>query len=132
MREVNLPHVVAAVEAAFRQYEEALVRHDIQVLDAYFWPHPLTVRFGMEENLYGGDAIRAYRQQCQPVHPGRLLQRTIVTTFGEDFATVSAEFTAPDTLQIGRQMQTWVRFGETPGWLIVAAHVSLVSPDRLT
>lgn len=122
--EINLPHVVAELESIFNAYEEALVRHDVQLLDQMFWYHPQTVRYGVAENLYGGDAIRTYRMACLPVHPERSVRNTVITSFGEDFATVSAEFTAPDTDKIGRQLQTWVRFPE--GWRVVAAHVSLI------
>lgn len=71
----------------------------------------------------GGEAIRQYRKACAPVHPTRLLQRTVITSFGRDYATVSTEFTADDSPQPGRQMQTWVRIDGN--WRIVAAHVSL-------
>lgn len=121
--EVNLPHVVAELQAVFDAYEDALIRHDVGLLDELFWYHPQTVRFGVAENLYGGEAIRLYRMACLPVHPERRISKAVFTSFGENFATVSAEFVAPDTDKIGRQLQTWVRFPE--GWRVVAAHVSL-------
>ena len=122
--EINLPYVVAQLQAAFDAYEDALVRHDVLRLDEMFWYHPQTVRYGVAENLYGGEAIRRYRMACMPVHPERRIYNTVITSFGEDFGTISAEFTAPDTDKIGRQLQTWVRFPE--GWRVVAAHVSLI------
>lgn len=122
--EINLPHVVAELQTVFDAYEDALVRHDVVLLDELFWYHPQTVRYGVAENLYGGETIRQYRMACKPVHPERHIYNTVITSFGEDFATVSAEFTAPDTDKIGRQLQTWVRFPE--GWRVVAAHVSLI------
>jgi hypothetical protein len=59
----------------------------------------------------------------------RTCSRTVITTYGSDFAVASTLFhrvTAPD--KIGRQMQTWVRFDE--GWRIVAAHVSMIDQGR--
>ena len=123
---LNLAPVVAQVQAAFDAYEAALLRHDVLQLDEFFWYHPHTVRFGVAENLYGGAMIRQYRMACQPVHPGRRIEKTVITTFGHDFATVAAEFSAPDTDAIGRQLQSWVRFPE--GWRVVSAHVSLIPP----
>ena len=121
---VNLAPVAAQVQAAFDAYEMALLRHDVLQLDEFFWYHPNTVRFGVAENLYGGATIRAYRMACQPVHPGRRIEKLVITTFGHDFATVAAEFSAPDTEAIGRQLQSWVRFPQ--GWRVVSAHVSLI------
>lgn len=121
---INLPDVVAELDDAFEQYEAALLRHDVAALDRFFWYDPQTVRYGVAENLYGGEEIRVYRMACAPVHPGRKIVRKVVTGFGRSVGTVSAEFTAPDTARLGRQMQTWVRFPE--GWRIVAAHVSVI------
>ena len=52
----------------------------------------------------------------------RELLRTVITTYGRDFATANTEFLRG--ARHGRQSQTWVRFPE--GWRIVAAHVSLM------
>ena len=120
---INLPEVVAELEQVFAQYEDALVRHDLEALDRFFWDHPATVRYGVAENLYGSEEIRAYRRAAAPVHPGRRIMRKAVSSFGSDAGTVSVEFTAPDSEAIGRQMQTWVRLRE--GWRVVAAHVSM-------
>ncbi len=54
----------------------------------------------------------------QPFH-------TVITTFGENYAVCSTEFTREGSERIGRQQQTWVRFA--CGWRIVAAQVSLMS-----
>lgn len=122
--QTNKPDVIAALGAAFDDYETALVRNDIATLDRHFWHDPQTVRYGVAENLYGGEAIRRYRRQCLPVHPERRILNRVTTTFGDNYGTVSVEFSAPDDPRIGRQMQTWVRFPE--GWRIVAAHVSML------
>ena len=55
--------------------------------------------------------------------PGRALFDTVITTFGDDFATVSTQFRDGVSERVGRQMQTWARFED--GWKVVAAHVSV-------
>ena len=121
---INAPDCVASVRSAFEAYEKALIDNNLAVLDDYFWMSEFTVRFGVAENLYGAEAIQAYRRQCQPVGPRRTLHGTVVTTFGDCFATVSTQFRDGETDHRGRQMQTWVRFAD--GWKVVAAHVSLM------
>jgi len=123
--DINLPDVKAEVETAFGRYEAALVSNDVDALQALFWDSAHTIRYGMTENLYGHDEIGAFRAARSPVGLARTTSRTVITTFGRDFATASTLFhreTAPG--KVGRQMQTWVR---TPsGWRVVAAHVSLI------
>ena len=121
--DVNLPHVLAEVKAVFQHYEAALNRNDLAALDAYFWHHPLVVRYGITENLYGIDAIRAYRIARDTSNISRLLGHTLITTFGEDTAVATTEFTRPHQAS-GRQTQVWGRFPE--GWRIVSAHISLL------
>ncbi|MFN3889628.1 MAG: oxalurate catabolism protein HpxZ [Beijerinckiaceae bacterium] len=122
---VNDPETKKEVERAFARYERALVTNDVEALDAFFWNDPLAIRYGGGENLYGYEAIAAFRAARSPAGLMRSLEKTVVTTFGTDFATASTLFrrsNAPGA--IGRQMQTWVR---TPaGWKIVAAHVSTI------
>ncbi|WP_368621490.1 oxalurate catabolism protein HpxZ [Paraburkholderia sp. BR13444] len=130
--EVNRPQIVAQVAAAFEAYERALVDNDVETMNALFWDAPATVRYGIAEIQHGGDAIRRWRETCVPVPRSRRLHRTVVTTFGGDYATVSTEFTSDTTPLTGRQMQTWARLREVNdrfgGWMIVAAHVSLIEP----
>ena len=110
--------------AAFYQYEEALVSNNIEVLDALFWHDPRTVRLGAGENLYGIEAIRAFRAARPAAGLARDLRHTTITTFGADMAVCSTEFTREGSARLGRQQQTWVRFPY--GWRIVAAQVSLM------
>jgi hypothetical protein len=128
---LNQLEVVTQVTAAFVEYERALVAHDIAAMNSLFWSAPETVRYGIAEIQHGGEAIRAWRESCAPVPNSRRLHRTVVTTFGPDYATVSTEFTSDATDLIGRQMQTWARLGPPSephqGWKIVAAHVSLIA-----
>src|SRR5262245_22495686 len=90
--EVNRPEVVAEVTEAFGRYEAALVGNDVPVVTAMFWESPLAVRYGDAENLYGYDAIAAFRQARAAGDMRRDLERVVVTTFGLDFATTSVEF----------------------------------------
>lgn len=123
--DVNLPDVLAEVEAAFARYEHALVTNDVAVLDELFWADLRTVRYGVAEVLHGIEAIRAFRGARPAQGLARTLGRTVITSFGRDFATASTLFTregAPGKL--GRQQQSWARL--SPGWRIVAAHVSVI------
>ncbi len=121
---INDPVVYAEVESAFHRYEAALTGNDVQVLDELFWNDSRTVRYGAKENLVGYEAIQAFRKGRSPKGLMRTLKNTVITTFGNNFATASTEFVRPEEPRIGRQMQTWLR---TPaGWRIVAAHVSLM------
>ncbi|MFN3226373.1 MAG: oxalurate catabolism protein HpxZ [Hyphomicrobiales bacterium] len=123
---INRPDVVDEVEAAFARYEAALIGNDVAELDALFWTSPHTVRYGPAESLYGQDEILAFRKARPSVGLDRVLRRTVITTFGEDFATANTEFTREGTDKIGLQSQSWVRMPE--GWKVVAAHVSLRNP----
>jgi hypothetical protein len=123
--EINRPDTLAEVETAFARYEAALVGNDVDALDALFWASPHTIRYGGAENLYGHDEIAAFRAARSSAGLARQLERTVITTYGRDFATASTLFrrdAAPG--KIGRQMQSWVRLPE--GWRVVAAHVSLI------
>lgn len=128
--EVNLPDVVAEVTEAFARYEKALTSNDVAMLDSLFRKDANTIRYGIGENLYGYDAIAAFRAARNPAGLMRSLSKTVITAYGRDTAVASTLFhraSAPG--KVGRQMQTWVRFVE--GWLIVAAHVSVIdAPDE--
>ncbi len=121
--EVDLPDVVAEVSAAFATYEKALTSNDVAALDALFHKDSRTIRYGIGENLYGYDAIAAFRAARSPAGLMRDLSKTVITAYGRDTAVASTLFHRSPG-KIGRQMQTWVRFAE--GWRIVAAHVSLI------
>ena len=127
--DVDLPDVVAEVTAAFERYEKALVTNDVAVLDAIFRVDPRTIRYGASENLYGYGEIKAFRAARSPVALGRTLSKTVITTYGRDFAVASTLYDRPSAQgRVGRQMQTWVRFPD--GWRVVAAHVSLMDSPR--
>jgi hypothetical protein len=124
--EINRSEVVAEVAAAFRRYELALVTNDIAVLTELFWRSPLTIRYGIGENLHGWEAIVAFRRARPVADLDRDLIDTVITTYGRDFATANTQFRRKESGRRGRQSQTWVRTPE--GWRVAAAHVSLL-PD---
>ena len=123
--QINLPHVLAEMEAAFSRYEDALVNNKVDVLDELFWNSPHTLRYGATENLYGFEAIQAFRASRPSQGLQRTCMNTVITTYGEDFATANTEFQRDGVARTGRQSQTWMRTPE--GWRVVAAHVSLLS-----
>ena len=129
MMEVDLPDVVAEVSEAFARYETALVNNDVATLGALFRNDSRTLRYGIGENLYGYDAIQAFRAARSPVGLIRKTAKTVITAYGKDTAVASTLFYR-DTMigRVGRQMQTWVRFPE--GWRIVAAHVSIIDEPK--
>ena len=123
--EIDLPEVVAEVTAAFERYEKALVSNDVAVLDSIFRDDPRVIRYGGAENLYGYQEIAAFRAARSPAGLARTLSKTVITTYGCDFAVASTLFHRSSMRgNVGRQMQTWVRCPE--GWRVVAAHVSVI------
>jgi hypothetical protein len=124
--EIDLPEIVAEVRTAYDRYNQAVNSNDVAILDATFRNDPRTIRYGNAENLYGYKEIEAYRSATRPpAGPPRTLSKTVITTYGRDFAvasTLTHRANAPG--KIGRQMQTWVRFPD--GWRVVAAHVSTI------
>src|SRR5882757_9582858 len=123
--QVDLPDVLAEVTEQFARYEQALVSNDVAVLDQLFRADGRTLRYGIGENLYGYDAIMAFRAARSPMGLMRKTVKTVITTYGRDAAVASTLFYRDSLLgRVGRQMQTWVRFAE--GWRIVAAHVSII------
>ncbi len=121
--QVNRPETVAEVTAAFRRYEKALMENDVATLNELFWDSPHTIRYGLAEQAYGHAAIAGVRAARDPSDLARTLGRTVITTYGSDFATASCEYRRNASGKFGRQMQTWMRTAE--GWKVVAAHVSL-------
>jgi hypothetical protein len=113
------------VTEQFARYEKALVANDVAVLDELFRADKRTLRYGIGENLYGYDAIMAFRAARSPAGLMRKTAQTVITSYGRDAAVASTLFFR-DSLpgRVGRQMQTWMRFPE--GWKIVAAHVSII------
>ena len=127
--EIDLPEVVAEVTAAFERYEKALVSNDVATLDALFHDDPRTIRYGGFENLYGYKEIEGFRASARPLDPQRTLSKTVITTYGRDFAVASTlTHRANQPGRVGGQMQTWVRFPD--GWHVVAAQVSAIDEPK--
>lgn len=122
---INDPTAVAQLTQAFAEYEQALVTNDIATLDKLFWESPHTLRYGVAENLYGFDAIQAFRNGRPAHNLERTVTRSALTTFGTDYGVANIEFIRAGSERIGRQSQTWVRMEQ--GWRVVAAHVSLMA-----
>ena len=122
---INLPDVLAEVTTQFARYEDALVNNQVDVLDELFWHSPHTLRYGATENLYGYAAIQAFRAGRPAQGLARAILKTVITTYGQDFATANVEFQRVGSARPGRQSQTWLRTPE--GWRVVAAHVSLLA-----
>ena len=128
--EIDLPEVVTEVRREFERYEKALTTNDVPVLDSIFRDDPRTIRYGIAEILYGHDEIAAFRGARAPVGLARTISRTMITTYGRDFAVASTLFHRPTMPgKVGRQMQTWARFPD--GWHVVAAHVSVIDQPEL-
>ena len=124
--EINIPAVKAEVEAAFLEYEKALVSNDVKTLDRLFLDSPNTIRYGAAENLYGYAEIAAFRAGRPSSGLDRSLERTVITTYGRDMATAWTMFRRPSLPgRIGRQSQVWMRAPD--GWRVVAAHVSVIA-----
>ncbi len=122
--EVNIPDVVAEMTAAFMRYEKALTGNDVAVLDELFLNSPLTLRYGVTENLHSYDEIMAFRAGRPSAGLEREIYNTRITTYGRDFATANTEFKRKTSSKTGRQSQTWIRTAD--GWRVVSAHVSLL------
>ena len=127
---INDPAVVAEVTAVFSRFETALVSNDITTLNELYWNSPLTVRYGVFENLYGHEAIAGFRQARLPVDLARSLKNTVITTYGRDFATANTEFVRQANGRAGRHSHTWLRTGD--GWRIVAAHMSMFTSSAMS
>lgn len=122
---INDEATLAEMQAVFASYEAALLVNDTETLDGLFWRSHKTIRYGVNENQYGADAIAAFRALGPSTDPKRVLKRTVITTFGTDYATASTLFESPSQPgRLGRQMQTWARIDGA--WKVVAAHVSVI------
>lgn len=80
---IDDPAVKAEVEAVFRTYEAAIVGNDVATLEALFRDDSRTIRSGAGENLYGMDAIRAFRRGRSPIGLARDLKGTVINTYGQ-------------------------------------------------
>jgi hypothetical protein len=126
MLEINIPEVVSEVTVAFMRYERALIANDVAELNALFWDSRHTLRYGINENLLGHDAIAGFRGGRPAMDLTRDLMNTVITTYGRDLGTANTEFQRVGGTIPGRQSHVWLRTDD--GWRIAAAHVSLLLP----
>ena len=128
--EIDLPDVIAEVSAAFARYEQALVSNDVATLERAV-SRRSRERFAMASAKISMAMrrSRSFRAARSPVGLARRTAKTVITTYGRDFAIASTLFYR-DAMpgKVGRQMQTWVRFPE--GWRVVAAHVSVIDEPK--
>lgn len=123
MTVINDPATLAEVEAAFVEYEAALLENDNEALGTFFLDRPDTVRYGLNDVQHGYAEIMAFRATQAAFD--RRLDRTVITSYGTDCATAQTQFVRDDTPgRIGRQTQVWVR--TESGWKVAAAHVSMM------
>jgi hypothetical protein len=134
MPEINAPAIVEELTVLHDAYERALAANDVPALTAFFWDSPHIVRYGVNEHLYGAEAVAAYRQGNAPAFTERTLLRRSILALGDDTASIMCELSQKIFGQPrhSRQSQVWVRFREF-GWKIVSAHVSnaLTPPSLL-
>ena len=125
--DIDLPDVLAEVDDRVRALRAGAGRQrrgDARRAVLATMRAPSATAIG--EILYGYDEIAAFRAARSPVGLARTLSRTVITTYGRDFATASTLFERDSVPgKIGRQMQTWVRIA---GWL--ARGCRACEPDR--
>lgn len=121
MMDVDSVETLRALEAASDRYETALVANDTATLDALFWHDARVTRISPRDELVGIETIRAFRA-ARPTHDlaRERLSRSI-QGFGDSTGVVTVIFRRTSDGRVGRQSQTWVRFGED--WRIVHAHI---------
>jgi hypothetical protein len=123
--EIDRADVVAEVARSFEAYEHALMAHDLDTLNAFFWRDERLTRYGIADRQLGFTQQAAFRAASPKPGFTRRLENLRIHAFGRDCAVAQVEFVRSDTPLRGFQSQTWVRF-EPSGWKIVAAHVSMI------
>lgn len=122
--DIDDPATLAEARAVLDRYEDALMNNRTEILNEIFWADPRTVRFGVNEILYGIEAIRGFRASVA-AYPQRVQRKVHITSFGPDFACTHVEFQRVETGVIGRETKIMARIPGT-GWRVVSAHVSIM------
>src|SRR5919199_5776090 len=114
MTVINDSAVATELTELYLKYEKALCTNDIETLDNLFWDAPEVVRFGVTENLYGSDEVRAFRKGRSPVNVDREMFNLKVVTFDADTAAASLGFRRVwgGVVGLGRQRQMWRQVSE--------------------
>jgi uncharacterized protein YceH (UPF0502 family) len=110
--QVDLPAVVAEVEALTRAYAQARADGDSQSLERLRWqsPRALLGEGGEQRDARGHVAVLDRAGGAQAVQ---------VRTFGRDFAVASIRWQPRADGSVRCESTTWVRFAQ--GWRLVAA-----------
>ncbi len=98
-----------------------------ETLDALFRDDPRTLRYGGGENLYGYEAIKAFRAGRSPAGLARDLSKTVITTYGRDTSRSPRRSFAvlPRPIESDGRCRRGCDLAD--GWFIVAAHVSVIA-----
>ena len=118
-------HDEIAVTALFEHYEDALVRNDLEAMNACFVDSDDVLRFGIADMQFGFDELVAWRATASPVGPLRQITRRVVQELAPGVVAVDVTFHNGDDSVVGRQSQTWVVRDGT--WRIIRAHVSVIA-----
>ncbi|SOD71916.1 uncharacterized protein DUF3225 [Jatrophihabitans sp. GAS493] len=120
--------VASTVLEAFASYEKALSDHDVETMNEFFSDSTEIVRFGIADEEWGVEQLRAWRAAAPPVPAGRTLASTQVQLVTDRSAVVTTLFRYPGRSLLGRQTQVWACLGgpvtDASSWRIVNAHVS--------
>src|SRR5262249_13617964 len=90
--EIDRPEVGAEGTYACERDELGLVTNDVATLNATFRKDDRTIRYGIAENLYGHKEVAAFRAARSPINLMRTYARSVITTYGRDFAVASTLF----------------------------------------
>ena len=118
--------IVEAVTEAFGSYEAALNANDVDALQNFFHQSSESIRYGLNEQLYGYESIATFRKNRVINFKNRTQKRLEIAALSETVATTMYEYSieVEGEKRTGRQSQTWLkRNGE---WKIITAHVSLL------
>jgi hypothetical protein len=125
--DIDDPAVVAEIAAVFHDYERALLAHDVEALDGYFWNDARVTRYGIADRQFGHAELAGFRAAAPAPTYTRSLHDLRICSFGPDLAVAQVEFVRSDSPLRGFQSQTWARLAPGhAGWKIVAAHVSMI------
>ena len=118
----------AEVSLLSDEYEAALMRNDLDAMNAAFWDSPAVLRFGISDMQFGFDDVVAWRRSATPVSADRWTITKTVLALAPGVVAVDLTFQNGHAPMLGRQSQTWVRRPE--GWRIARAHVSVIQALR--
>ena len=91
---INIPRCMPKSARCSRSTSTPLVSNDVALLDELFWdsPHGALWRRREPRRHRGDPRLPAARS---PADLARTLRHTVITTYGDDFATAMTEFERP-------------------------------------